>query len=118
MDKQRKVFRIPKDPRSDYSAFVTEIPLELVDVISQEEWRACISEINEVFAKAESPSVWNLLKLVLIIPAFYKIRTYEAEIDKAIQNLNFKLRDKGIRFEDPTSNSYTELVVIYTPKVN
>jgi hypothetical protein len=116
MEKQRKIFRIPKDPRCDYTAFITEIPLDLVDVIDQEEWKSCISEINQVFTIAESPSWWNFLKLIMIIPAFYKIKSYDEDIDKVLQNLNFKLKDKGIRFENPSINSFIELTVVFTPK--
>lgn len=116
MQRQRKIFRIPKDPTTENTIFITEIPLDLVKIIDCNEWNDCITEINQVFLDAEAPSIWNALKLFLIIPAFFKIKTYEKEIEKAIAKVNYKLRDKGIRIENPTSNGFTELVVICTIK--
>lgn len=116
MQRQRKVIRIPKDPTTENTIFISEIPLDLVKILDCEEWKSCIEEINQVFLDAEAPSIWNAVKLFLVIPAFFRIKTYEQGIEKAISKVNYRLRSKGIYFENPTSNGYNELVVVYTIK--
>ena len=116
MEQHRKIFKIPLDPRADQISFITEIPLDLVNVVDSEEWKALISEINQVFISAESPSWWNVLKLIFVIPAFYKIKTYEKELEKVLDKVNLRLNNKGIRIENPEMNSFIELVVVYIPR--
>lgn len=118
MERHRKVFRIPKDPRTENTIFISEIPLDLIDAIAENEWKSCIDQINQVFLDGEKPSFWNFLKLIFVIPAFYKIETYDKAMEKALSLVNLKLQLKGLKIEDPSANGYTELVVIYNPKHN
>ncbi len=113
MQNHKKTLRIPKDPRSDNKIFISELPLDLINIIDQREWEDCIAKINKVFEDLEKPSKWNLLKLFLVIPSFLKIKTYEKELSKAISEINSQISSKGLRIEDPQSNGYIELVVIY-----
>lgn len=113
MQKDRKIFRIPRDPRTDDICFISEIPLDLVDSIEQSEWEGYVSEINQVFIDKEKPSFWNFIKLLLVIPAFYKVQTYEKAVEKTLEIINSKMKDRGLRIENPVVNGYTELVVVF-----
>lgn len=106
-----KIIRIPRDPRAKENIFLREFPLDLSQIISLEEWSQWIDGLNEIIKRKETPSVWNFVKTITILPALLKINTYDKEVKQYLQSTNKKLNEKGIYIADPRLNGYTELEV-------
>lgn len=112
MHQIRRVLRIPKDPRTDDTVFLTEIPVDLLDRITQEEWEAHIGGLNCVIAKKDAWSIWSMIKTLLIIPAAIHLTTYDEDVRKYLKDVNEALRSKRIYIEDPSLTSYSELEIV------
>lgn len=108
---RKTVLRIPKDPRSPRGMFLMDIPLALADRIDPAEWSEHISGLNGIILAKERPSVWSLLRLLLVIPSLFVFDSY-AEIDEYIETVNEKIKHKGIHIESPCLNGLIELVVV------
>lgn len=92
--------------------FLVDIPLDIANRIDPEEWSGYISGLNKIILRKERASIWNLLRLLLIIPSLTIFDSYTWEINDYIESVNEKIRQKGIHIESPCSNGLIELVVV------
>lgn len=118
MQQIKKVLRIPKDPRCVENIFLTEIPQDLLPKIGAEEWRACIEGLNRIMLKKERASVWNTIKMLLVVPAALSLDGYDKEVRKYLKDLNAGLKSRGIYVEDPSLNGYAELEIVISEAQN
>lgn len=109
---RKTVLRIPRDPRSPENVFLVDAPLALADRIDPVEWSGYISGLNSIIRRKERASVWNLLRLLLIIPSLMVLDSYTEEVDEYVRAVNEKIEHRGIRIESPCPNGLVELVVV------
>lgn len=109
---QRRLIRIPKNPSKKEVSFFTEIPIELLERISPEDWENAIEGLNHTIRSQEEPSVWSFLKNMFILPSLFEIKTYDKKVRKYLREVNLALKGNGIFIEDPSLNGYTELEII------
>jgi hypothetical protein len=109
---EKRLIRIPKNPSKKEVAFFTEIPIELLERISSDDWENAIEGLNYTIRSQEQPSVWSFLKNIFILPSLFEIKTYDKKVRKYLREVNSNLKINGIFIEDPSLNGYTELEII------
>lgn len=113
MLKEKKILKIPRDPRSDYIKFFIDIPKKLSERLDADEWSQYIKGLNKVFYIKERPSILNFIKNILMIPSLLSRGSYDKKVSIYLDRVNSKLKPKGIYIEHPMYTSYTELVILY-----
>jgi len=112
MHQIKRVLRIPKDPRTEDMVFLTQIPYDLLNRMTQDEWHEIVDGLNRVMLQKEKSSFWSLLRILFIIPAALHIDTYDTAVRTYLKRVNDSLRSRGVYIEDPSLNGYTELEVM------
>ena len=102
---------IPKDPRMHHTVFMTSLPGALSHLVDKEEWESIVQGLNDIAIGWEQPSLLNLLKMLLLLPALFEFGDFDNDVRKYLSGVNERLKEKGIFLRDPSLNGYSDLEV-------
>lgn len=112
MHPKKVICRIPKDPRSQHSIFLTQLPIILKDRIEASQWNEYISGLNDIIFKKEKASIWNIINIFYVKLFIRKLRlSYADDISSYLDNINAKLQKIGVSIENPCDNGLIELII-------
>ncbi|WUR02229.1 ERF4 domain-containing protein [Vairimorpha necatrix] len=101
---------IPRDWRTSEIRFIDEMPLCLIDKLDKEIYKESINSINNIFKPKYS--YLGIFKMLTLVPYLFSDKSsYDKDLDKVIENVNKKLKDKGMSFGNPKYENYTHLVL-------
>lgn len=112
MGRRSTWIQIPRDPRTDRTSFITEMPGPMVGRVPEDEWRQVMDGLNGVFRELEAPSMASLVKTVSVAPLLLgSAESAYARVSKYLEEANRALEAHGVRIIHPGPHQYVELEV-------
>lgn len=112
MKLKKSVLKIPIDPRSSKNIFLTLLPSALKNKIYCDEWKEYVENLNQIILQHQESSFLAYIKLLGLGSFIDSLRKpCNKPIRKYIDQINEKLKYKGIYVRDPCENGLIELVV-------
>lgn len=104
--------QVPRDPRTERIAFITDIPNILINRIDGSKWHEIVSGLNRIFYEDESPSFFSFIKTLLVIPfLFSRPRNIFKKVEQYLDETNKFLKDYGVSITHPGYHQYIELEI-------
>lgn len=102
--------QVPRDPRTDRIAFITDTPNILMDRVDEYKWHEIISGLNNIFYDNEAPSFFSFMRTLLILPLLFGgPKNIFKEVEQYISESNRFLKEYGIQIIHPGDHQYIEL---------
>lgn len=102
--------QIPRDPRVEGIAFITDMPSILTDRLDEYRWHEIMSGLNNLFHESESPSFISLIRTLLVVPLLFGgSRNIFKKVEQYIRDANGFLKNYGVCIMHPGYNQYIEL---------
>lgn len=112
MKKTITTIQIPRDPRTDKVAFITDMPTFLLGRISEHKWNEIIAGLNNVFYENESPSLMQLIKIFSVIPLLFGgSNTLDKKVEQYLSKKNEYLKKINVYIKHPGISQYLELEI-------
>ncbi|KAM0671763.1 hypothetical protein CWI42_120980 [Ordospora colligata] len=110
MKKSVVCVQIPRDPRTNKIAFVTEMPKMVADRIDGDTWTKIICELNKILEDAEAVSFLSFLKTALVFPLLIgRRKSIFDSVNAYLECMNLHLKSYGICILHPGIHQYIEL---------
>src|SRR5690242_14529320 len=102
MERKLISIQIPRDPRTDRIAFITDIPNILMNRIDEHKWHEVISGLNNIFYDNETPSFLSFMRTLLVIPfLFGGSKNISKKVEQYLNEANGFLKDYDIYIIHP-----------------
>ncbi|CAD26019.2 hypothetical protein [Encephalitozoon cuniculi GB-M1] len=112
MRRKSVCIQIPRDPRTDRTSFITEMPEAMSGRIEEPRWKEVVSGLNDVLYESESPSLVSFVKTISIIPLLVgSPKNVFARVEEYLSSVNKTLEGHGIQIVHPGYHQYVELEV-------
>lgn len=114
------VFSIPKHPKERQARFLEEVPSLLQGMVSGEEWREVIRQINAIIERHTKRTLLSAMASLFMFPAYLFLTDRDKmdhEVEEHLRRHNIVFEKRGFFIHHPKETHYQNIYVslLYFP---